>query len=56
MKPHASGSDSDLADHDRDEQRTDFLLLLAVLAGIAAVAYADSLVLTISLGYLYSCR
>ncbi len=29
------------------------LLLFAVLAGIAAVAYADNLVVTISLGYLY---
>jgi serine phosphatase RsbU (regulator of sigma subunit) len=53
MTPHTSGSDSDRADHNRDEKRTEFLLLFAVLAGIAAVAYADSLVLTISLGYLY---
>ena len=53
LTPYANGSDSDRADHERDEKRTDFLLLFAVLAGIAAVAYADSLVVTISLGYLY---
>ncbi len=35
------------------ESHTQLLSLLAVLAGIAAVAYADFLVVSISLGYLY---
>lgn len=35
------------------EDRVHLMLSLAVFAGIAAVAYADSLVVTISLGYLY---
>jgi hypothetical protein len=37
----------------RMEGRSEVLLLLAALFGILAVAYADSLVVTISLGYLY---
>jgi len=35
------------------DSQTHFLLTLAVFAGIGAVAYADALVITISLGYLY---
>jgi serine phosphatase RsbU (regulator of sigma subunit) len=37
----------------RNEKLHDFLLNLAVLGGIAAVAYTDYVVVTISLGYLY---
>ncbi len=36
-----------------NKRYVDWLLSLAVLAGIAAVAYADHVVVTISLGYLY---
>lgn len=53
MTPAVSGLDIDRADPRKQERRTEFLLLFAVLAGIAAVAYADKLVMTISLGYLY---
>jgi serine phosphatase RsbU (regulator of sigma subunit) len=45
-----------VADYERAlrmEGRSETLLLLAALTGISAVAYADSLVVTISLGYLY---
>jgi hypothetical protein len=34
-------------------ERTNLILSLLVVAGIAGVAYADSLVVTISLAYLY---
>ena len=40
-------------DSDRVENRTNLLLSLAVVGGIAAVAYADRVVVTISLAYLY---
>jgi len=53
MMPERADRGTESADRSGDERRTDFLLLFAVLAGIAAVAYADSLVVTISLGYLY---
>jgi K+-sensing histidine kinase KdpD len=45
-----------IADHARASQMegySEILLVLAALAGISAVAYADGLVVTISLGYLY---
>jgi hypothetical protein len=53
MTPAARSRDIERGDPSGDERRTDVLLLLAVLAGIGAVAYADKLVVTISLGYLY---
>ena len=53
MMPERADRGTESADRSGDERRTDILLLLAVLAGIAAVAYADKLVVTISLGYLY---
>ncbi len=53
MTPGRRSPDVDRDDHSSDEKRTNLLLLIAVLAGIAAVAYADKLVVTISLGYLY---
>jgi serine phosphatase RsbU (regulator of sigma subunit) len=45
-----------IADHARASQMegySEILLVLAAIAGISGVAYADSLVVTISLGYLY---
>lgn len=45
--------DASTAPSSRAEEQSDALFLVAALVGIAAVAYADSLVVTISLGYLY---
>jgi serine phosphatase RsbU (regulator of sigma subunit) len=45
-----------IADYTKAAQKegySEILLVLAALAGISAVAYADGLVVTISLGYLY---
>ena len=51
------GKRNNLRDGDKEEAKlerhTEALSLLATLAGIAAVAYADGLVVSISLGYLY---
>jgi hypothetical protein len=44
---------ADQARASRMEEYSEILLVLAAMAGISAVAYADSLVNTISLGYLY---
>ncbi len=45
--------DAILSSSSLSEHHADRLLLIAAILGIAAVAYADSLVVTISLGYLY---
>ena len=43
-----------MKDMDRTrEQHVDWPLTLAVFGGVVAVAYADSVVVSISLGYLY---
>jgi serine phosphatase RsbU (regulator of sigma subunit) len=42
-----------LRDRSADGRHTNGLILLSVLAGIVGVAYADMLVISISLGYLY---
>jgi serine phosphatase RsbU (regulator of sigma subunit) len=51
--PNRSRFASDYTQALRMEGHSEALLLLAALFGILAVAYADSLVVTISLGYLY---
>ncbi len=51
--PSRSRFAADQAKASQIEGYSEALLVLSALAGISAVAYADSLVVTISLGYLY---
>jgi hypothetical protein len=52
-KPNQTRFVTDHARASRMEGYSEALLVLAALAGISAVAYADRLVVAISLGYLY---